>query len=237
MKLLLDVGNTRLKWRLLQDEQVVEHGAVVLEQLSAALWRELAPPDQIHGACVAAPDIQRRIDQHSQALWALPVDWLQVSAHCNGVRNHYQSPGLGVDRWASVIAAHQRLQGGRAATALAINAGTAITIDVVSAAGDYLGGSIVPGLHLMRSALAGGTARLPLAAGQVQDLPLTTEDAISTGIVDAACGAMERLQGRVPGPVLLLLSGGDAHRLAPHLPAAVHKVENLVLDGLQVIRR
>lgn len=237
MKLLLDVGNTRLKWRMLQDEQVIGHGAVALEQLSSALWRELPPPDQITGACVAATEIQSRIEQHIQGLWALSADWLQVSAYCGGVRNHYQSPGLGVDRWASAIAAYRRLVGGQAAAALAINAGTAITIDVVSADGDYLGGSILPGLQLMRSALASGTARLPLAEGRIQDLPLTTEDAISTGIVDAACGAIERLQARVQGPVLLLLSGGDAHRLAPHLPAAVHKVENLVLDGLQVIRR
>ena len=237
MKLLLDIGNTRLKWRLLHGEQMLDHGAIALELLSATLWHQLPRPDEIYGACVAAGHVQQWIERHCQDLWGLPAAWLQVSTQCCGVSNHYRSPGLGVDRWASVIAGHARLVGQSAATALAINAGTAITIDAVSAAGDYRGGSILPGLQLMRVALATQAARLPLAEGRVEGLPLTTEDAICTGIIDAACGAIQRLHARVPGPVLLLLSGGDAQRLVPYLPAPVHTVENLVLDGLQVIRR
>lgn len=237
MKLLIDLGNTRLKWRLVEGDRRIAEGRVQSQAPVTDLWQSLPDPLFIHGACVASETVRQAIDAHCMALWGLPVVWLAVADQACGVRNHYQLPGLGADRWASVIAAHRWLNINGEGAALAVNVGTAITIDGVTAAGDYLGGSILPGLYLMRAALASQTAQLPMAEGAVQAWPRCTVDAISTGVVDAACGAIERLAARLPGPVQLLLSGGDAEIVAAHLPATVQKVENLVLDGLQVIAR
>lgn len=236
MKLLLDVGNTRLKWRLLHEQgQSLASGHRDTAHLDEALWHDLPAPQCIHAASVASDAVQQHIARLCQQHWGLTVQWHGVQTSCCGVRNHYRSPGLGVDRWLSVIAAHRELARLQLPAALAVNAGTAVTVDLVSAAGDYLGGTIVPGLNLMRAALAGGTARLPLQTGQFAAVPRTTEDAIHTGVMDAVCGAIERMRARADGRCIVLLSGGDALQLSACLPAPHHTVENLVLDGLQVV--
>lgn len=236
MKLLLDAGNSRLKWRLVAaDGAPLAAGVSAYDDPGAGMGLALPAPVQIYGACVAGEQARRRLEQFCADRWQLPVQWQTVQAEAAGVRNHYRSATLGIDRWLSVLAAAVWLREQAASHVLAINAGTAITIDVVSAAGDYLGGSIVPGLSLMQAALAQGTAQLPLEPGQVQDFPRTTVDAISTGISDAACGAIERMRARLGVQCPLLISGGDAAALAARLPAPLTTVENLVLDGLQVI--
>lgn len=237
MRLLLDVGNSRSKWRLLEHERVVAAGVLDDDLLESATFAILPVPRAVHGCCVASPDRQRQLADQCRRRWNQPIEWLHVSAECAGVRNAYLSPGLGVDRWASAIAAHARLAGGHWAAALAVNAGTALTVDLIRADGEFAGGSISPGLGLMRDALARGTARLPLASGEAEPVPVTTDSAIATGTLDAACGAIEYMARRCPTPLLILLSGGDAQLLARHLPLAAETVDNLVLDGLQVITR
>lgn len=237
MRLLLDVGNTRCKWRLLDGEHIVAHGVLDEEGVLAEALAALPRPASIHGCCVASAERQQQLTGQCLRRWGQAPHWLQVQSFCCGLRNDYLSAGLGVDRWASAIAAHERLRGSGCVAAVAINAGTALTIDVVRADGVYAGGTISPGLGLMRTSLAQGTARLPLAQGQFESIPRTTDSAILTGTLDAACGAIERMLARVGAPALVLLSGGDAHWLAQHLPVQVETVENLVLDGLQVITR
>jgi len=229
--LLLDVGNTRLKWRLLRDGAIVQEGGLALADINSDLWAEMTSPSRIFGSCVAAQSVQDHLNALCEQYWQLGPEWLKVEASSSGLTNSYDIQKLGPDRWAAVIAAFHRING----AVIVVSAGTAITVDAVTAQGHYLGGLIVPGLHLMRQALAEKTARLPLADGAFSDFPTQTVDAIYSGAIDAACGAIERLARRLGSNATCVLSGGDASLLASQLPLEVISVDNLVLDGLQVI--
>jgi type III pantothenate kinase len=117
-----------------------------------------------------------------------------------------------------------------------VNAGTATTVDALSAEGEFLGGVILPGLTLMAAALAQGTAQLPHAQGQFTTLPVNTMDAITSGAILATVGAIERmaaaLHERTQQPVICLLSGGAQEVLITRLNLPVLAVENLVLEGV-----
>jgi type III pantothenate kinase len=188
-------------------------------------------------ACnVAGPVVATAIDALALQL-AAPLVWFRSSAAAAGVSNGYDRPTqLGADRWAALLGAHALHRG----PILVVLAGTATTIDVLLANGRFAGGLILPGLTLMRQALARNTAGLPEARGTYGDCPTNTDDAIASGILHATLGAIERMAqrafGTLPGAAatdgVILLSGGAADILAPHLVRPHRQVPNLVLDGL-----
>jgi type III pantothenate kinase len=155
-----------------------------------------------------------------------------------GVTSDYRDASqLGSDRWAALVAAHH----GAKANQLVVMAGTALTVDALRADGRFLGGIIVPGPALMRRSLDRGTAQLRLTEGLFDAFPKSTPDAITTGSVLAAAGAVERMMDAMAAagapPARLVLSGGAAPEIADHLPLAPTLDENLVLDGLCLIAR
>ena len=117
---------------------------------------------------------------------------------------------------------------------LVVCAGTATTVDLLGADGEFRGGLIFPGFDLMRAALARDTAQLPLAEGEYRPLPRNTRDAIFSGCLHAQAGAIERMFATLAGApgALCLLTGGGAARLAPHLNIPLQLTDNLILDGL-----
>jgi type III pantothenate kinase len=154
------------------------------------------------------------------------------------VRNLYADPAqLGADRWAALIAAHH----GDKANKLVVNVGTALTIDALTAAGEFLGGLIVPGPALMRRSLDRGTAGLRLTEGRFEALPRSTPDAITSGALQACVGAIARFgtamasQGAAPDRIIL--SGGAAREIEAMLPYPHTYRENLVLEGLLLAAR
>ena len=124
---------------------------------------------------------------------------------------------------------------------LVVNAGTALTVDALTAAGRFLGGLIVPGPALMRRSLDRGTAGLRLTEGELRDLPTSTPEAITSGAIQACVGAVERLGKAMAAhgapPDRIILSGGAAAEIAASLPIAATLHEHLVLDGLVLIAR
>lgn len=227
MKVLcLDCGNTRLKWGLREGGAWTAQGALALPRLA-----ELSIEAERIIACnVAGGTGRRAIEGFGDGL-GIAVEWVRSQERQCGVVNGYERPQqLGVDRWAALIGA-RALHGG---PALVVMAGTATTIDVLDGDGAFRGGLIVPGLTMMREALAAGTADLPDAAGEYRPLPRNTLDAIATGCLDATLGAIERVFARIVGApnALCLLSGGAAPAIAPHLNVATRTVENLVLEGV-----
>lgn len=235
MILLIDAGNTRIKWAVLRGEHWLAEGAVAHDQVAslARLAAEFAPLDRIFGSNVAGPRIAAEIAAALGATGLAP-QWLASSPHCCGVSNGYDNPAqLGSDRWAALIGAHT-LQG---SACLVINAGTATTIDILDAGGHFRGGVILPGEHLMRRALAGNTAQLPFADGRYTTTPHNTADAIATGCLHAQAGAVERMFRHIADApqAACLLSGGGAAALAPLLAPPLRRVDNLVLKGLAAI--
>lgn len=235
MMLLIDAGNTRVKWQLRNAANQPVAGAALqhaeLEQLGAVL-PTLPAACRIHASNVAGADMGARI---TALLGQRPIHWLQASAYCCGVRNHYADGQLGADRWAALIGAHAQ----HPAPCLVVMAGTATTIDLLTAAGDFLGGLIVPGSALMQQALTRGTAQLPLAEGRLEQQPRRTIDAIHSGCIQAQAGAIERMFAQLGGApdALCLLGGGGAEALAPALAIPLRQVDNLVLDGLAAVAR
>lgn len=231
MKLLIDAGNSRVKWAvhdgrgwLAQD--AVEHGEIAS---LAEVWRQW-PITAAWGASVARDEVAKAL----AAAAPCPLRWVRAEAGFGDVRNAYRNPAeQGADRWLAVLAARQLHQG----DVIVACAGTALTVEALTAEGEYLGGLIVPGLNLMLSSLARNTANLDRSAGVVTPFPQGTEDALASGAVYALTGAVEaqrrQLQARTGrAPVRVLLTGGDAAKLAPWLAGPVEIVDNLVLLGL-----
>jgi len=223
MNLLIDAGNTRIKWALVEaGGNSWQHSGVLpveqasgLPQFFAGCFDKLGMDPQnmqIWASNVAGEDIA----QHIRNIGAgqRPRFIVAREEQC-GVRNGYASASqLGSDRWAALIAAWHLVRG----ECLVVNCGTATTIDTLSMQGEFLGGLILPGVGLMQRSLCDATAQLQPAQGKYAPFPQNTADALLSGAIQASCGAIERqhaLLGNTNAPVLL--SGGAAGQIAPHL--------------------
>ncbi len=243
MMLLVDAGNTRIKWRIVDALAPVVGGAVATGDVAelAQAWR----PHRLAGAlvsCVAGAATQTALEQIFAAA-GVAARWLVAEREKHGVINHYNVPEqLGADRYAALIAAaHMRL-----GDCVVAGIGTATTVDRLDRNGEFLGGIILPGPDLMRAALLGATAQiesrmqqtdappasLPFAARPPRD----TAAAVSTGIALAQAGAIRAMCAAMPDaaekPPLLLLTGGACDQVRAWLPMELIEVEDLVLEGL-----
>ena len=211
MLLCLDAGNTRLKYGLRDDAEWRVQGALDYAAFDGLGQQLPAPPTRIVACNVAGEPTRERIETLAARL-RIPLDWLQSSAVACGVSNGYDKPQqLGADRWAALIGARAL----HADACVVVVAGTATTIDALDAQGRFRGGLILPGLALMRSALA-----------------TSTDDAIVSGALHATLGAIERVRATQDKDVTCLLSGGAAVELVPHMGRPYRVVDNLVLEGL-----
>lgn len=225
MILCLDAGNTRLKYGLFDGGGWRGQGALTHDALDELRAKLPARPTRIVACNVAGDTVRQRIETLA-ANFGLAPDWLVSSTAACGVRNGYDTPRqLGADRWAALIGARALHDG----ACVVVIAGTATTIDVLDDTGLFRGGLILPGLSLMRTALARNTADLPHAAGHYRAQPTNTDDAIVSGALHATLGAIARMRADA---ALCLLSGGAAGELAPHLGLPYRLVDNLVLEGL-----
>lgn len=240
--LVLDVGNSRLKWGLRGARGWVAQGAIdnaEIASLALRDWQGLDRPAHVIGVNVAGEAARVRVEGQVSR-WRLPVEWQHPSASAGGVVNGYRDPRqLGADRWAALVAARRReLARGEARPAVVVGAGTAVTIDALDAAGHFRGGVIVPGSELMLESLAGRTAALRPTRGHYAPFPTTTADALTSGAILAICGAIERMRARLQAadaPVTCYLAGGGARELEAHLEAPVERVDRLVLEGVLVL--
>jgi type III pantothenate kinase len=235
MILLIDAGNSRIKWRLV-GENVHASGTCTHD----------APNDL--AVCIETPGITRVLGcnvtgpARGEAIAAiinrrgLALEWISSGAQRCGVHNMYTHPTrLGADRWAALIGARGYH---RNRDVLVVMAGTATTLDILGADGRFTGGHILPGVELMRQALSHGTAQLPPTGGRYRNHPRDTADSIVSGCLNAQAGAIERTFRRMETPgAVCLLSGGAADEIGPLLDIPFQRVENLVLDGLRQIAR
>ena len=242
--LVIDVGNSRLKWALRGSRGWTARGAVANQDIGSLAvrdWQNLERPMRAVGVNVAGESARVRVEGQL-GRWRLPIEWLSATAEAGGVTNHYQVPSqLGADRWASLVAARRRAVAANESVpraCIVVNAGTAVTIDALDGDGVFRGGLILPGIDVMLRALADSTAGLRKPPGNFADYPANTPDALFSGAVQAACGAIEQMRRRLRGhgpEVTCYLAGGSAADIAPHLSAPVELVENLVLEGVLVL--
>jgi len=249
MILLLDLGNTAMKWLLSREGDFSQHGRVEHLDLSEAeleaLWKSLPRPDSVVIASVAGTSAYALIELLVDKLWNRKLHRLQSQAECGGIRNAYpQCEDLGVDRWAAMVAARDKLCGGFCV----IDCGTAITIDLVAADGQHQGGVILPGLALMQDSLM-RKAHLPMdkamlnKAGYSGRLAMAnnTRDAVANGACYACVAAIERVleeaSSAAAGLSSVVITGGDSDIIRSLLQKPCLHEPDLVLKGMDIIVR
>ncbi len=238
-QLLLDLGNTRIKWLSRDDNGLGPMSALAHADPSwavefAAALEQVVAPDSIMIAAVA-PELLT-----AAALRVLATRWPHVAVRRaqstvqlgRFVSAYGQPERLGIDRFLACAAAAERAQ-----PVLLLGCGTAFTVDLIDADGHHAGGMIAPSPETMRAAVLSRTAGVHwLREGTLRDFGSNTEDALETGIWNAAAGMVERAirnaqarQGALP---LLLAHGGAAEALTRVIDARVHIDPQLLMRGL-----
>lgn len=241
MKLLVDIGNSRVKWATLEDGRLGPQHAAVYQGWSDQDWRrELlgdGPVEAVIAASVSSGPASV-LDAAARLAIGQGAWFVETAREAAGVRNAYREPRLlGVDRWLAIIAAHAMQRG----PCCIADVGTAATFDAVTADGQHLGGFIIPGPDLMVRSLHRETADLAshtAASGAAGEAPLAdnTRDAIERGcrlavaaMIDRGVADVAARLGSQPG---LLLTGGGAPAVMPLLRTSVEPVPDLILRGL-----
>jgi type III pantothenate kinase len=262
MTLLVDVGNSAIKWAQLAAggtlgavQRQSHRGVAGIAAQLADQWRDHVARDAAVIACnVAGTEVGAAVEEAARTLGLQAVRWLLAQRSFDGpiaLTNRYRNPAqLGADRWHCMLGACSTANAQRAARSLVVvNAGTATTVDCVRAerenanegrfSGKFVGGVIAPGVRLMLDSLARQTAGLPSAAADsshATDFPDNTEAAIVTGVLDAQAGLVHqiwhRFAARLHAEPRLIVTGGHAQELVARVSIAAEIEDNLVLRGL-----
>ena len=242
--LLLDVGNTRIKWGVLDDGDIRRTGHIAqsrirengLQVLTTKIPRRV---DEVFVSNVAGTSFATRLSGVVGAHCGCDVRFARSERSGWGVSNGYTQPRrMGVDRWVAMVGAWADVQ----AACLVVDAGTAVTLDALDDNGQHLGGQIVAGVATMADALAAATSDIPQvkpATGRpAADLGMfahNTAAAVREGAQNAVAGAVDRafrtLQSNAYEPVVVL-TGGDASRILNALCETPLHRPHLVLQGL-----
>lgn len=242
--LLIDIGNTRLKWGLDSDEGFVFGGVCnsqpdAIESLFTEQWGGLRP-DGLLMSCVANKAIEQDIFQQAKSTWNIPAQSLLTPKQGCGISNAYERPEtLGSDRWAAMVAAYQQVKG----PVCVVSCGTALTLDAIDGTGRHLGGLILPGLGLMQDCLQKGTKMhfiSGLAVPGPEGLGRSTEECIQQGTTIAISSLVDNMLESLKIEQIgmsLILTGGDAGLLQARLCHESSLEPHLVLQGLAIIHR
>jgi len=254
MKLLLDAGNSRLKWATLDHDDLttlgaVSHGSQPVAETRDQLtrdWSSLPAPTGIVLCSVAPAAFTHSVIQWCRRHWSCPIHSVRSQARAHGVTNAYPRPEtLGNDRWAALIGAHRHYRGNQCI----IDAGTAITIDLLAANGHHRGGLIAPGYQSMLHALQSTTKlTVPASAPDPDPTPAPTDgpmtltpgnntaDCIHAGVLYSLVGLIEQASRQfADGDNRIILTGGNADILQPILSRDSIHAPDLVFSGLAVI--
>ncbi len=245
--LLLDIGNSRLKWGVHRDDELRDTGDVDLRKIVDYKNWEFTKKwsndvDSVVACNVAGNDVGKVLSARIMAQYGHELHFVRSERTSCGVTNSYHEPRqLGVDRWVAMIGARASCKN----ACVIVDAGTAITIDALDADGHHLGGQILPGIVLMMEALEMKTSDLPLISSQSSDaharpsvLANSTAIAISKGVTSAAIGAVEVVLRALRSDgyeLTIFLTGGDADRINGSLFEVTELRPSLVLEGLACI--
>ena len=240
--LVVDIGNSRVKWATVKDGVLVGQGAAdyrdeTLERELDAALRHLDVPRAIVYCSVGASATGKVLESWAEERWGIEAVRVLTAAEGFGVRCAYPRPEtLGADRWAALVACRHQHKG----AAVVVDCGTAITLDAITQAGEHLGGVIVPGVTLMRLALTTRTDQIPAQDSDSREvLAKSTADGVAAGTFYAAAAAVDRLAeemgGHLPPDSSRILTGGASAPLRPLMRTRFQTEPHLVLYGLAVI--
>ncbi len=243
MKLLIDAGNSSLKWTLWSDTGCgpvsrLKHDA---GRIDAQLFqRHLSGLKGIEGITVsnvAGDGLAEELSAATRKIWGMEPVFAASQKSALGLTIAYDRPELlGVDRWLAMVAAYNATK----ASVLVVDCGTAVTLDAVDQTGRHLGGLIAPGRELMWSSLFRNT-RIPAVPQRSFEgiLGTDTAECIAAGVLHSTTGLIERLYRQLP-PTFgenrrLILTGGDADTVAGQLGVAAEIRHQLIFEGLALL--
>jgi type III pantothenate kinase len=243
MKLLVDIGNSRIKWAQQLDAGLQSCDACVynksqpIESIEQA-WAELPRPSQVVISNVAGQEMAAEMSAYLQSLWGITAIFLAVSRQAGGVTNAYDDvEQLGIDRWLAIIAAWNRYK----SSVCVVDCGTALTLDVVSASGQHAGGFIVPGLTLMGDALNSQTQQINVSLDQKLSLELgrNTRECISNGAVMVITSLINQVRDKLISEhgkdSHCIITGGYAEEVMNLLEVEFDYDPQLVLNGMALM--
>ena len=247
--LLLDIGNTRIKWGVLNGDVIQQSGHLrqsAIRDSGLSIWASKLPRhvETVLACNVAGGDFAAQLSDFIRKHCGCDVHFAHSERQACGVTNGYRQPRrLGADRWLAMIGAHIECQ----TLCIVVDAGTAVTIDVLDDNGQHLGGQIMPGLKLMRDALSihtngiGNVGRPSSSVtGGLGIFAKSTAGAVVQGVTSAVTGAIERasrILGHDGKQPTIVLTGGDALHIYSSLEEESLLRPNLILEGLaQVLR-
>lgn len=246
MILVIDVGNTRLKWAWLTSTGLSDQQAVVHRQAQPGIWTSALfesgqKPARVLVANVAGPAMAKTLTQLSKRTFKVEVEFVTAAREFQGLTSGYLDPSLlGADRWLALIGAWTLAR----SALCVVDAGTAVKVDSVDVNGQHLGGLIAPGIHMMREALMSNTSDIAQAVEHstpslVGVLANNTIGAVSRGAVFALAGMADRaaevVEQNTGTKPKLFITGGDAGMIAGTMRAPGLIVPDLVLQGLAVV--
>jgi type III pantothenate kinase len=247
MKLLIDIGNTRIKWARLDERGLGAASAAVhadwsREQAREQLTQSQERPERVLVSNVGGARIGELVADVIGEAWGITAEFFRSTALAGGVRNAYPDPSkLGVDRMMAMIGAHAM----HPRLVCIASVGTAMTVDAVDVRGHHLGGVIVPGPDLMVASLLKSTSDIAERARQGEVgtglFADNTLGGITQGAAHALASLIDRsvatLQREVGEAPTLLLTGGASERVAPLVETRAEIVPDLVLRGLAVLSK
>ena len=248
MILLVDIGNTRVKWALLRGVRLGRLRARAhdgqAQVLEAIVRRAPRSVTRVVAVNVAGAKFERALRAASRERFGVRPELIRSTREAGGVRNGYRETWrLGADRWVGVIGARALA---RARSSVVANAGTALTLDAVSAGGRHLGGAIIPGSTAMIAGIIKGTNGIGrrargARASRRRLFAADTASALAAGAQFAAAALIDRAVDEAARELravpLLILTGGAAPDLKPHLRHKARMVPDLVLHGLAALAR
>ena len=241
MKALLDLGNSRCKFAILDPEAKDTFGALPYQngnrlEVIASVLQPYEQVDRVVVCSVLDRELNGRLQEQFPAS---RFYFLNPSENCFGVTSAYEDPGaLGADRLAALIAAKVRYPG----STCIVDCGTAVTVDALDQSGVHRGGVIFPGFGSMRAALEMDTAiDVKEDAGSFAVPATSTWDAIYSGCLSAVAGgimqAIDRMQAEGTPFDQVILTGGDAELLVSRLTQEVIHEPHWVLEGLRHVSK
>lgn len=236
-QLQMDVGNSGAKWRLVSGGAVVARGVYREEDTDSrqGLLALNPQPTEILISSVASEAAESELAQLLWTQWQVEPWFARTPSACADLVNSYADPSrMGVDRWLAMLGARTRCSG----RTLVVDAGSALTIDLIAASGQHEGGYIIPGVYLMERALLLDTDRVRFAEEADYSLGpgASTAEAVRHGIALAQVGAVSVAleQAGEPAPQLYFCGGGG-EALRSLLARGGELVPDLVFEGLEVM--
>ncbi|MBW7472943.1 type III pantothenate kinase [Marinobacter sp. M216] len=237
MKLLIDAGNSRLKWRLDQDGRILEQGVGTLDDADPLPGLSIDARNLTGVAVSTVASEERRLNLMEQlsARTAAPIRFYWAETRRGGLVNAYADPRMmGADRWHAMYGAWRSINAGF----VVVDAGSAVTVDYVAPSGQHLGGFILPGLHMMLRSLKSDAARIGFDPDQVLDTRpgKSTGECVNHGLAWLSAAVVDQIHkdAQAFGLDRIVVTGGDADRLLGLGLSAANRPQ-LVLDGLALI--